>query len=492
MRRRYARAVDACRRLREQCEELRRENKRLREDTRRLTKELEIATAILATTNDRPTEPHDPLGERPLPRHQFCVRLIALAIEMAKRIGFRATADVLQTVFATLGITHKVPSHDAIEQWTLRLGVGELKDTFNKDQRVIWMADHSSQIGKEKVLLIIGIAIEDLRPPGQTLSLEHMKVLAIVPGTQWKKQDVQREYQRLAAQIGAPVYLLCDGATELREPAEKLRRDGKPTIVLGDLKHHAANLLEKQIGRSPAFISFMTLVGLTRNRVQQTELSHFAPPPLKQKSRFMNLAALLHWSEMTLYHLDHPDSEARQGISPERMEEKLGWLRKYASDIAQWSDCQRVIDQALSLINHDGLDQGTSDELTKLLAPWCTDRQSAEPATQLALDLLKWVKAASDSLHPGDRAWLSTEVLESLFGRFKRLERQHSRGGFTRLLAALPTLCRRVTGSLVRLRFNQVQSGDVTSWIETKVGRTLAACRNLAYREFSKKTCVHA
>ena len=57
----------------------------------------------------------------------------------------------------------KVPSHDAIEQWTLRLGVGLLKDTFRAwGSELMWMADHSSQVGKERLLLIVGIDLDDL------------------------------------------------------------------------------------------------------------------------------------------------------------------------------------------------------------------------------------------------------------------------------------------------------------------------------------------
>jgi hypothetical protein len=93
--------------------------------------------------------------------------------------------------------------------------------------------------------------------------------------------------------------------------------------INGHLKHHAANVLEKQIGRSERFKAFISQVGLTRNRVQQTELSHFAPPPLKQKSRFMNLASLLRWASMVSYHLSDAHSEARVGITADRMNEKI-------------------------------------------------------------------------------------------------------------------------------------------------------------------------
>ena len=44
----------------------------------------------------------------------------------------------------------------------------------------------------------------------------------------------------------------------------------------------------------------------------------------------MNLAQTLEWASTVLWHLDHPQSKSRQGITEERMTEKLGWLRDFA------------------------------------------------------------------------------------------------------------------------------------------------------------------
>ncbi len=157
-----------------------------------------------------------------MPGFQFTLRLIVMAIELGKRVGFRGAAEAMQIIFAGLDMDMKVPSHDAIEQWTLRLGVGLLKDTFVQGQRVMWMADHSSQVGKERLLLIVGVDLDDLPAPGESLTFEKLKVLAVVPGVSWKKEDVAREYLKVAEQIGVPAYLLCDGAVELREPLRSL------------------------------------------------------------------------------------------------------------------------------------------------------------------------------------------------------------------------------------------------------------------------------
>ena len=56
-------------------------------------------------------------------------------------------------------------NYDAIEQWSLRLGVAKLQQPFTPEDRVLWMADHSTQIDQDKLLVIIGIRLADLPPP---------------------------------------------------------------------------------------------------------------------------------------------------------------------------------------------------------------------------------------------------------------------------------------------------------------------------------------
>ncbi|HJN13800.1 MAG TPA: hypothetical protein QF564_34325 [Pirellulaceae bacterium] len=479
--------------LRRRVDALETENQQLRRSVKYAEEQLRLNRQLQQTENAtcsvHSTPPGNPLlSDLPIRGHQFAAKMIALCINLAKQIGFRPARRALQTVLDALRLDIKVPSHDAIRNWTCRVGVGELENTFHQDQDVLWMADHSSQIGTEKVLLIIGIAVEDLPQPGQTLSLENVKVLAIVPGQRWKKEDVAREYKKLAKRIGAPRYLLSDGAIELREPAESLEKDGRKTIVLGDLKHHAANVLEKQIGRSDRFKEFISQVGLTRNRVQQTELSHFVPPPLKQKSRFMNLEPLLRWAAMVNHHLGDAHSKARVGITADRMNEKLGWLRDYRDDLTCWGACQKVIDTALSFINSEGLSRDTSDRMRGLLDDAIRGLDRNETTNRVAACLVEFAERSERQLEDGERAWLSTEILESLFGQFKQLEGQHSKGGFTSLLAALPSLCCRVDAKRVRSRLLQVPTTKLKQWVRENIGQTLTARRAKAYHEYATTT----
>ena len=198
----------------------------------------------------------------------------------------------------------------------------------------------------------------------------------------------------------------------------------------------------------------------------------------------MNLAALLRWSQMVLHHLAHPESASRRDITVERMEEKFGWMRGFTAELSVWSDCQAVIGQTLAWINRQGLTASSSAELRQQLAVWFEASKTPSAAREIAEGLLKFIREHEQRLPSGGRAWLSTEIIESLFGRFKRLERQHSKGGFTRLIAALPTLCRNVTQEMIRHRFTSTKSRDVLNWLRQTLPNTLTARRNAAYREF--------
>ena len=321
------------------------------------------------------------------------------------------------------------------------MGVDALKHARERHDDWICFADHSNQIGKEKVLAILGVRACHLPPPGQTLGRQHVRVLSLVPGIQWKCEDVAKQYRALSEEIGTPKMLLTDGAVELRESAQAMEKDGKKPILLRDLKHFAANALERMIGSTEAFKAVTTFLGRTRSAIQQTELSHFTPPSQKSKARFMNLGATLRWCEMVLWQLDHPASEARQGITVDRMDEKLGWLRTYRQEIAQWRRIEGVINESLRFINTQGLYRGASSDLQlKLNSLGQASGGHCERSAQMAQTLVEFVTSSESQLAAGERGWLSTEILESAFGMYKSLEGQHSKGGFTSLLASFGAL----------------------------------------------------
>lgn len=475
--------------LQEAKNQLQRENqdlkRRLKAAHERAEEQAQLCESYQKENQELREQPIRLPADLPPRNHTYGAGMIALCLNLARRIGFRAASTALEIVFDYLRIEAKVPDHDSIRTWLMRGGIAETKKACDAED-MIWFSDHSNQLGSEKVLTIQGISANDL-PEGRALQLEDVRVLAVVPGTQWKKDDVGRVYKATAERQGVPRDVVCDGASELRDPVQNLEKEGKTPNVIGDMKHRAANLLEKILGKNERFLEFQKQVGLTRNRVQQTELSHFAPPPLKQKSRFMNLGRLWRWGTMVCGHLDHPESQARRGITNERMHEKLGWVSEFEDDLASWNRCQQLINQALKFVNEEGIYRGAARRLEALLAKTAREWPTHCEASQAMRNgLIEHALQSESGLEEGERGWGSTEILESLYARYKRLEGQHSKGGFTGLLAALPALTVHWTPDRVRDALESVSVQEMNDWVKANLGQTLASRRAQAYQEFAK------
>ncbi len=85
---------------------------------------------------------------------------------------------------------------------------------------------------------------------------------------------------------------------------------------------------------------------------------------------------------------------------------------------------------------------------------------------------------------------MSTEILESSFGLFKQLERQHSKGGFTSLVAALGALLKPATPQTIRRDFARVSVKQMRAWVTQNLKTTLASKRQTAYAEFAKDSAA--
>lgn len=186
-------------RAKDRTQELQQLNKLL-EQQRQTIRELEEQLARKNATIDRletekqqlrkqpPTLPDDPN----LPHHNFGPKIISLGVNVARRIGLRATPDVLQMVFEWLGTKAKLPAWTTVRTWMLRVGVAAIKGPLEKANDWICLADHSNQIGQEKVLSILGVRASNLPPPGQPLRHDHSPRFQTLRGQRAEANDRQR------------------------------------------------------------------------------------------------------------------------------------------------------------------------------------------------------------------------------------------------------------------------------------------------------------
>jgi hypothetical protein len=420
--------------------------------------------------------------DRPQPGQQFGCRLIELCINLAREVGMRPTVRVLKIVFRWLKLKLRLPSKDAIRGWLQRLGVARMKKT-GKLKNAVWLVDETVQIGKEKVLAVLAVEQKQFQENDRPLSQKDLHVLAFRPATSWTSENVADVYNELSKTHGPPRGVITDGGKNLREPISTIKTKGKEPLALRDLKHLLANALESEIAESEAFQNYTKKIHQTISAVQQTELAHFAPPSFNRRSRFMNLQKHIQWFRMILWQWNHPESVARKHISPERMKEKLGWVAGFESAVDEWEACQSVISGCLKFSNSKGIYRGACKDMRAEV----NHRATSSSSKSILNKAVKYFQQCQASMSKNERLPISTEILESSFGSYKRLERHQSRGGFTTLLPVFATLLKPATAKEISTAFRRVKVKDVQSWLKENIPSTVTSRKQQAFREVATK-----
>lgn len=390
---------------------------------------------------------------------------------------------MLELLFQAGDLADEAPDWTTGRLWLLRIGHAKLTRPLPQADDWVWLIDHSVQIGQEKCLVILGIRRCDLPPRGQSLRHEQMELVALVPRTSWTKQDVDAALETAIARTGVPRAIISDHGAELTGGAELFRERHPQTSEIYDAKHKAACVLKRRLEHDPRWATFQTQVGRTRCAIQQTELAFLVPPGARPKSRFMNLEPLLRWGMHVLAILAAPPHVVLQHSTPERLAEKLGWMEAYRDAVVEWASWQAVVDVVVKFVNRHGHFTDAATELRAQLP----SNPNYESTRELTEELLSFVTSESAKAAVGERLPGSTEVLESCFGRFKVLEKDQSRGGFTSLLLSFGALLTDTAVATIQSALEHSRTKDVWNWCREKLGTTVFAKRQLAFQSGATK-----
>lgn len=421
-----------------------------------------------------------PLDEPPVNGHGYGADLISLVLSLVLEAGvsLRAVPRVLRTVRRALGLSLPVPCWTTVRLWLLRMGHAVLSTRQVKADDWAWLIDHSVQIGPEKCLVILGVRLSELPEVGQSLRHEDLQLLELLPASSWTRAQVDQALENHVRRSGiVPRVIVSDHGADLLGGIALFQQRHPQTAEIYDAKHKAACLLKRRLENNPRWQDFQTRVGQTRCAVQQTELAFVTPPAPRPKSRFMNLGSQLKWARHVQAMLREPDCVKRFATRA-RLREKLGWLRGFEADVIEWSQWQQVADAAVATVNTQGIHHGTARVLAKQLSQLDALGNSA---TELARELVGFVQVQQSQLRRGERLPGSTEVLESCFGKFKQLEKQQSKGGFTQLLLGFGAMLRRTTTEVVREAMQASNTAAVRDWAQRTLGSTLFAQRKSAF-----------
>lgn len=361
--------------------------------------------------------------------------------------------------------------------WLLRLGLYEVTRPKEKADDWIWLVDHTVQIGTTKCLLVVGCRLAVWQAQRRPLEHTDFAVLALEPVVQSDGSVVEQQLEMVAQQTGIPRAVVSDHGSDLKRGIEAFRAKHSETASVYDIAHKVALVVKKELEGDERWGRFLQESGQAKQRVQQTPLAFLTPPSPKEKARYMNLEELVGWGQKALAYVNSPRPVGGPAVEPEKLAEKLGWLRQYRKALREWQDVMSVVSTTLTYVRREGYHLPASRQLARRLKRVTHGAMSGRVADAL----VSFVAEQSACVKRGERLIGSSESLESLIGKGKRLERQQSKSGFTKMVLSMAAAVVKPTKENITAALEAVKVRDVIAWCGSKLGVSVQSQRCQAF-----------
>jgi hypothetical protein len=411
-----------------------------------------------------------------VPRQQFPLAVIAGSLALVLRSGTRLqrVADVLSLHWKWSGLNVLSAGYYSVRLWLLRLGLYQLSRPKVRADDWMWIVDHTMMMGERKCLIIVGVRQSAWNAQDRVLDHEDVDVIDLVPVTESNGEVVYRQLQAAVAKTGVPRAIVSDGGSDLHKGIERFRQKHRATAWLYDVKHKTACLLKQALERDASWSEFLAKAHRFKQQVSLTPLAALAPPQQRSKARYMNLDVLVHWAEESLLALEGRPALRKAGLKAAEVEEKLGWLRKFAQPVRRWQEMLAVVGAAEHYVRHEGIHAKATEELAAVLP------KSTIPAVQrLRKQLLEFVTAEAQQAQEGERLLGSSEVLESIIGQFKHLAGERGQHGLTGIVLSIGALVGKIGVATVQAAMTEITTPAVWNWCRSHLGSTVQSVRQL-------------
>ena len=345
--------------------------------------------------------------------------------------------------------------------------------------------DHTIQLGKTKCLLILGIRLSEL-PKGRSLHYQDLEPIDLLPVETSTGEVVWKQLEKIAAKTGVPRAIVSDSGSDLKSGIAQFCEKHDSCVSLYDIKHKTACLIKAGLTQDGDWQAFIKQAGQTKKQLQQTALSHLKPPNQRSKARYMNIEILLRWGIETLKIVASGKvfNEAEQQQLP-----KLEWLKNYQGKLQEWGEVLQVATLTELAVRQDSI---TREGYLTLERQFQEQRPELKYASAIKLksNLIDFVKTQGEMCKENERLLGSSEIIESVFGKQKYLERDYAKEGFTSLILGIGAFVGTLTVADVKEALVSTPVKTVLKWCKDELGETLQSKKIIAYSDVRKGTKI--
>jgi hypothetical protein len=335
-----------------------------------------------------------------------------------------------------------------------------------------WMVliDASIQMGEKKCLLVVGCRKFKL-VNNKRLTLEDLEILSVRITSTLNANMITQVLREVSCRVGKIMCICSDKGSEILRGIRDFQANNFGTRHITDTAHRVANYLQALLEKNESWKKFREEVTQARRRMQNSLVSGALPPNVRIKSRFMNVDSIIKWALDMLILLDNGVSTVDLNI--EELKKYLDWIQGYRNDIAYWNRLISIGAIARDCVRKENIHMNIADSFEQAISSIKMGVRELAFAEQISLFLLE----QSKNVRLGECFIGSTEILESLFGKIKYMEREQTTFGFTSLVLAAMAHVGSSDEQMIAKAIKEVKDSDVNQWSEKEIGGSVQSQR---------------
>ena len=354
--------------------------------------------------------------------HKYDLRIVSLCVCLYAFAGcsLRCVNRVLVYLQLEYGIAvTELPCKSSIENWVQKVGLYQyIHVGSDLWEEYCMILDESMVIGQQRMLLVLGACAQ--KEGAESLRLGEVKVLGFAVKASWRWEGVRDFLQEVQEKVGKKAsYVVCDGGCNLKRGVQETG-----LIRICDVGHEICKWTEQTYKEDERFKAWIKEVTKVRFQVFMKQTAYLMPPKQRTVARFTNLSFVVAWAANMLRVLP--------GLS-EVEKQAFGCLELHKTLIAEFAAVFNMNESILKIIKNEGASVKSLDKSLSI----CQKYRSQVP--QCLIDkITRYLKEEKAKLPKVETIWnASSDVIESLFGKYKYKAASNTLNGITPLVLSL-------------------------------------------------------
>lgn len=384
-------------------------------------------------------------------------------------VSYRSVPRILQLLDQKTPLSLKwIPHFTSVINWTLRLGLGLLKQVSPIVEPWLAIIDHSIDVGTKKVLVVLRVKMDALANRKGAVRLEDCECIGMKVCEKVNGDTLSLDLESIFNQAGTPLAVIKDNDYTLQKGVRLWsEKQDKIVHVIEDIGHVIATALKKQFGESKGYKRLTTATTKGAKRLRQTEFAFLVPPKLRTKGRFQNISKLGKWADKMIDVLG-VKGRAKKGSLLAKLRLALPNFSRLKPFIKRFALTTACISQVMKILKKEGLDQNRYEQCCSLV-------QNLPKHSLVKNRLLIWLEQHLDIQKKITSMPLlvSSDIIESLFGHFKHILERSPQADMNRTTLLIPALCGKLNEREFTQILNQTPHSDLKKWEDENIPYTM-------------------